>query len=237
MKLSLKPIEEQVMVITGASSGIGLATAQSAVRHGARVVLAARSEQTLDEIVTRLDTTGGEAMYCVCDVANRDDVERIGHVAVERVGRTDTWINDSGISIHSELAEVSEQDNRRLFDANFWGVVNGSLAALPHLKRQGGALINVGSEWSEAVVPLQDSSRHAVKGFTDALRDKVAKVDDAPISITLIEPTAVDTPFPVHGRSDTRREPGRPPPMIDPEKVADAILHAASHPERDAAIF
>ncbi len=108
------------------------------------------------------------------------------------------------MSIYGRLDEVSEEDSRRLFDTNFWGVVNGSLVALPHLLKQGGALINVGSEVSDAVVPLQgmySASKHAVKGFTDALRVEIEEVDKAPVSITLIQPTAVNTPYPQHAKN------------------------------------
>src|SRR5206468_7879728 len=131
-------------------------------------------------------------------------VERVAEAALARFGRIDTWINDAGVSIYGRLAEVDEEDNRRLFETNFWGVVNGSLCALPHLRRQGGALINVGSEVSDAVVPLQgmySASKHAVKGFTDALRVEIEEVDKAPVAITLIQPTAVDTPLPQHAKN------------------------------------
>jgi NADP-dependent 3-hydroxy acid dehydrogenase YdfG len=204
MALSLKPLDQQVIVITGASSGIGLATAVAAAEEGAKLVLASRSQQTLEELAQRINANGGEAIAVVADVADRQQVQRIAEAAISRFGRIDTWINDAGLSIYGRLDEVSEEDSRRLFDINFWGVVNGSLAALPHLKTAGGALINVGSEVSEAVVPLQgmySASKHAVKGFTDALRVEIEEVDKAPVSITLIQPTAVDTPFPEHARN------------------------------------
>src|SRR5690606_35985707 len=105
---------------------------------------------------------------------------------------------------------------------NFWGVVNGSLVALPYLKQQGGALINVGSEVSEAAIPLQgmySASKHAVKGFTDALRIEIEEVDKAPGSITLIQPTAVDTPYPQRARNYMEQEPKLPSPQIDPDRV------------------
>jgi NADP-dependent 3-hydroxy acid dehydrogenase YdfG len=236
MHLSLKPIDQQVVVITGASSGIGLATARSAAKAGARVVLAARSNDTLDDICTDIRAAGGQAICVGCDVAVRQQVADLAAQAIAEFGRIDTWINDAGVSIYGRLDEVSEEDSRRLFDTNFWGVVNGSLAALPHLKAAGGgALINVGSEVSEAVIPLQgmySASKHAVKGFTDALRVEIEEVDEAPISITLIQPTAVDTPYPQHARNYQDREPKLPAPMIDPHQVADAILHAATHPTR-----
>jgi short-subunit dehydrogenase len=236
MSVSLKPLDQQVIVITGASSGIGLATAETAAREGAKLVLAARSARTLQQIVERINAQGGEAIHVVADVGDRAQVERIAETAIGRFGRIDTWINNAGLSIYGRLEQVSEKDNRRLFDTNFWGVVNGSLVALPHLQTKGGALINVGSEVSDAVVPLQgmySASKHAVKGFTDALRVEVEEVAKAPVSITLIQPTAVDTPFPQHAKNYMAQEPQLPTPMIDPEQVAEAILKAAVKPERD----
>src|SRR4051795_10847124 len=239
MAIDLKPLDQQVIVITGASSGIGLATAEAAAREGAKLVLAARSGQALDEICQRIKNNGGQAVYVVADVGRREQVEHVAEVALQKFGRIDTWVNDAGVSIYGRLDEVTDEDSRRLFDTNFWGVVYGSLAALPHLKQKGGALINVGSEVSDAVVPLQgmySASKHAVKGFTDALRVELEEVDKAPVSITLIQPTAVDTPYPQHAKNYTDKEPKLPTPQIDPQKVADAILKAATRHERDVKV-
>lgn len=236
MSVSLKPLDQQVIVITGASSGIGLATVQAAAQHKAKLVLAARSEETLASLVLELEVSGVEAIYVKADVGIRREVEQIAAAAIQRFGRIDTWVNDAGGSIYGRLDQVSEADSRRLFDTNFWGVVNGSLVALPHLKAQGGALINLGSEVSEAVIPLQgmySASKHAVKGFTDALRVEVEQLDKAPVSITLIQPTAVDTPFPQHAKNYMDKEPKLPTPQIDPRQVAEAILHAATKPTRE----
>src|SRR5690606_12375004 len=143
----------------------------------------------------------------------------------------DTWVNNAGVSIYGRLEEVSEEDSRRLFDINLWGVVNGSLAALPFLRASGGVLANLGSEVSDAVLPLQGmyaASKHAVKGFTDALRVEEERVGDSPVSIVLVQPTATDTPFPQHARNYMDREPKLPTPTIEPSRVAAAILHAAT---------
>jgi short-subunit dehydrogenase len=239
MSTKLKKISEQVIVITGASSGIGLATAEAAAKRGAKLVLAARSEQALNDIVSRMSGQRCEAIAVGCDVADRKQVDRVADAAIARFGRIDTWINDAGQGLYGRLDEVSEEDSRRLFDINFWGVVNGSLAALPHLKTHGGALINIGSEVSEAYMPLlgmYTATKHAVKGFTDALRVEVEDLDKAPISITLIQPTAVDTPFPQHARNYMPQEARLPNPMLDPEKVGEEILEAAEKPMRDKRI-
>lgn len=227
-----KPLDQQVVVVTGASSGIGLCTALSAAEQGARVVLAARSLDVLQEAVATITGDGGQALAAQCDVSRREDVDAVARLAHQRFGGIDTWVNNAGVSIYGRLEEVSEEDSRRLFDINFWGVVNGSLAALPFLRASGGMLVNLGSEVSDAVLPLQGmyaASKHAVKGFTDALRVEEERVDDSPVSIVLVQPTATDTPFPQHARNYMDRESKLPSPMIEPSRVAAAILHAATH--------
>lgn len=234
-RIALKPLDEQVIVITGASSGIGLATALAAARQGASVVLAARSGTTLSDIVQQLQMGGVDAIAVPADVGLREDAEAIAAAAFARFGRIDTWVNNAGVSIYGRLDEVDDRDSQRLFQTNFWGVVNGSLAALPYLKVSGGALINIGSEVSDAVIPLQgmySASKHAVKGFTDALRIEL-DADEARVCVTLIQPTAVDTPYPEHAGNYLTQEPMLPSPMIEPEKVASAILEAAIEPTRD----
>lgn len=238
MDITLKPISEQVMVITGASSGIGLATAFMAANQGAKVVLVARSDQTLQRISEQISGAGHTCTYTVADVAKREDLEKAAQHAISTFGRIDTWVNNAGVSIYGRLEEISEEDGRRLFDTNFWGLVNGSLVALTHLRQNGGALINVGSEVSDAVVPLQglySASKHAVKGFTDALRIELQD-EKVPVSITLIQPTAVNTPYPQHARNYMNEEPKLPDPQIDPAEVAEAILDAATHERRDVRV-
>jgi short-subunit dehydrogenase len=236
MAHNLKPIDQQVVVITGASSGIGLAAALAAAEKGAKVALLARSQETLNEIAMSIEGEGGEALVIALDVADQEAVANAADQVVGRYGRIDTWVNNAGVAIYGKIDDVSDEDNRRLFETNFWGVVYGSLAALPYLKQSGGALINVGSEVSEAVVPLQgmySASKHAVKGFTDSLRVEAGLVEEAPVSISLIQPTAVNTPYPEHARNYMDKEPKLPTPQIDPQQVADAIIEAATKGGRD----
>jgi len=233
-----KSLAEQVIVVTGASSGIGLCTALLAAERGAQVVLLARSD-VLEDIVAEIRAEGGRADAFQVDVSNREDVARVAADIVSRYGRIDTWVNNAGVSIYGRLHEVPDADHRRLFEVNFWGLVNGSLAALPALKASGGVLVNLGSEVSDAVIPLQGmytASKHAVKGFTDALRVEQERVDQQPISIVLIQPTATNTPFPQNARNYLEHEPKLPSPLIDPHRVAEAILDAAENGGREAKV-
>jgi short-subunit dehydrogenase len=231
----LKPLSEQVIVITGATSGIGLTTARRAAQRGAKLVLAARDEEALRELVVELQSKGADAIHVAADVSDEKQVRRIALAALQRHGGFDTWVNNAGVSIYGKLEDVHLEDQRRLFETNFWGVVNGSMVAVEHLKSRGGALINLGSEVSDTPLPLQGiyaASKHAVKGFTDSLRIELEH-DRAPVSVTLVKPAAIDTMFTEHARNYMDREPSLPAPLYSPDVVADAILHAAENPIRD----
>lgn len=235
MELSLKPVSEQVIVITGASSGIGLVTARMAAARGARVVLVARSAQSLQQLSGEIQAQGGDAHVVVADVSRQEDVRTAALQAIDRFGGFDTWINNAGTGMYGEIEQTPIEDMRQLFETNFWGVVYGSLEAVSHLKARGGALINLGSVESERAMPLQGvyaASKHAVKAFTDALRMEL-EADGAPVSITLIKPGAIDTPFTLNARNHLDTQPKHVPPVYAPQAVARAILHCAEHPVRD----
>ena len=236
MAVKLKPLSEQVIVITGASSGIGLATAKLAARRGARVVLAARSRDALAQAVDEIKQAGGQGVFVVADVSKRGDVETIAATAQDRFGGFDTWVNNAGVGIWGRIDEVEEADKRQLFETNFWGMAYGSEIAAKYLKQRGGALINVGSVASDRAIPIQgiySASKHAVKGFTDALRMEL-EAEGAPVSVTLIKPAAIGTPMPQHVKNVSSQEAKFPPPVYAPEEVAETILRAAQQPTRDA---
>ena len=238
MNLKLKELSDQVIVITGASSGIGLVTARMAAKRGARVVLNARNEAALRYVTDEIKASGGNAIYVKGDVGRLEDVQKIADEAIRRFGGFDTWINNAGVSIYGHMLDQSLEDQRRLFDTNYWGVVHGSMVACAHLRERGGALINVGSVLSDVAIPIQGTycaSKHAVKGYTDALRMELEE-EGAPISVTLIKPSAIDTPYTSHAKNMMAVEPMNPPPVYAPETVAEAILHCAEFPERDVTV-
>ncbi len=237
--LKLKTIDKQVIVITGASSGIGLATAKLAAGHGAKVVLASRHTAALKKICRELESEGADVMYVTTDVSKYDDLVRLKDEAMKRYKRIDTWINNAGTSIYGNLMEVPLEDERALFETNYWGVCYGCRVAVPVLERHGGALINLGSEVSEVAIPLQgtySATKHAIKAYTDALRLELIK-DNKPVSVTLVRPSSINTPYTKHAVNHLRKgAPDLPPPIYDVEIVAKAILACAEKKQRDAYI-
>lgn len=236
MTYNLKSLPEQILVITGATSGHGLATARMAADAGARLIIVSRDEEALREVRDDLRDRGAEVEYKVADVGDEDQIQAVADFAVERFGGFDTWINNAGVGVYGKALEVSTEDHERVFRTNYWGVVNGSLAAVRHLKDRpgGGALINVGSVNSDmpsGLLSAYNASKHAVKGFTDSLRIELMR-ETAPVSVTLIKPSAIGTPFPRHGRNITGAKAQLPQPIYAPELVAKAILHAAQTPRR-----
>jgi short-subunit dehydrogenase len=238
MRPKLNDLKEQTIVIAGASSGIGLATARLAAKRKARLVLAARSGHALRQLTDELSAIGREAVAVIADISREEDAQRIGDAAVERFGGFDTWINNAGVSVFGKLLDIPVQDMRRLFETNFWGLVYGSLEAARRLIPTGGAIINVGSTLSDRSIPLQGpycASKHAVKAFTDTLRMEL-EADGAPVSVTLIKPGAIDTPYMINAKNYMEVEPKQLPPAYSPATVARTVLHCAETPERDVFI-
>jgi short-subunit dehydrogenase len=243
MSLSLKPLEDQTLVITGASSGIGLTTALQAAGHGANLVLVARDPDSLDDAARRCRDEGAEVETVVADVGDRAVFDLILDRANERFGGFDTWVNNAGVSVYGESKDIPEEDARGVFETNYWGVVHGSLAAAEHVRQRGEAehgvaIVNLGSVLSDRAIPLQghySASKHAVKGFTDALRMELEK-EGLPVSVTLVKPSAIDTPYPEHAANYMDREAALPEPTYAPEVVARTILGAAEDPIRDVTV-
>jgi short-subunit dehydrogenase len=235
MKGNLLPLNEQVMVITGASSGIGLVTAKQAAAGGARVVLAARNQRDLEQAVNDIRRQGGRAIHVVADVAEPEQVEQIADAAVGEYGRIDSWVNNAAVSMYGRVMELTLDDMRRQMDVNYWGQVYGSRVAVRHMRQRGGALINVASALADRAIPLQANycaAKHALKAFTEGLRMELED-EGVPISITLVKPASVDTPFFEKAKTYLGVEPQPVPPVYAPEVVAEVILHAAQHPLRE----
>jgi short-subunit dehydrogenase len=239
-KAHLKPLNQQTIVITGATSGIGLSTARRAARRGAKVFLIARGENDLKTLCEEIQSLGGRAAWAVADVGDPEALEAAADKCERLFGGFDTWVNNAGVAIFGSLKDVLIEDQRRLFDTNYWGVVNGSIVAAERLKRRsgGGAIINMGSVLSDAPAPLlgvYSASKHAVKGFTNAFRMELLR-EKAPVTVSLVKPAAVDTPYSRHARNITGQAMQNPQPVYATHVVADTILYCASHPIREITV-
>jgi short-subunit dehydrogenase len=230
-----KPLSEQTLVITGASSGIGLVTAKMAAERDVRVVLAARNEKDLARAVAEIREKGGRAIYHVCDVADAKQVDALAERAIAEFGGFDTWVNNAAVSIYGKSWEIPLEDLRRQFDVNYWGTVHGALAAVRHMRMRGGVIINVASAVADRAIPLQgnySATKQATKAFTDTLRMELEE-ELAPISITLVKPGSIDTPLFEKAKTLMGFEPQPIPPVYSPDVVARAILEMMETPKRD----
>ncbi|MEU0217954.1 SDR family oxidoreductase [Streptomyces sp. NPDC006265] len=239
MPTKTKPLSEQVIVVTGASSGIGRATALQFARQGARVVAAARSEEALDTLVSEIQGAGGDALAVPTDVAQWPQVQALAQAAVEHYGGIDTWVNAAAVHLYGRAEDITVEEFSRVVQINLMGQVHGAYAALPYLRRSGGGvLIGVSSVEGVRAVPLQApyvTSKWALRGFYDVLRMELM-ADKAPVAVTTILPASIDTPLFAHARSKLEALPKPPPPVYAPEAVARAIVKAATHPTREVPV-
>lgn len=236
--MKLKPIEEQVVVVFGASSGIGRETALQFGRRGARVVVAARGETGLHSLVEEIQAEGGEALAIAADAIDFQQVKAVADRAVAAYGHLDTWVHLAAISLYATFEQTTPEEFKQVIDVNLTGQAYGAMAALPHLRQQGGALIHVSSVEAERALPLQSAyaaSKHGVKGMVEAMRLEFAH-DGVPVSVTNIMPASINTPFFEKARTKLGVEPKGIPPFYAPSLVARAILYAAEHPVRDIAV-
>jgi short-subunit dehydrogenase len=239
MGSALRAIREQVVVITGASSGIGRETALQFASRGASVLPIARSREGLESLKQEIERMGGMAHPLVADVSEWQHVKEAADEAVDRFGRIDTWVNNAAVSLYANVEDAGVEEIRRVVDVILMGQIHGMKAALPHLKRQGrGAIINVASALAKRSVPLQAAycaAKHGVKGFTESLRLELEH-EKSGVSVTLILPSSVNTPLFEHARSYMGVEPKPLPPVYEARAVAEAILFAAEHPRREITV-
>ena len=232
-----RAIRGAVVVITGASSGIGRAAALAFAGEGAKLVLAGRDRPALGEVARLAGERGAEAVACETDVTVEAAVERLRDTAIARFGRIDVWVNDAAVHVLGRLEEVPAEAFRRVLETNVLGVVHGAQAALARFRQQGtGVLVNIGSLAGHvpyAYASAYSASKHAVVALTEALRQELAGTD---IHACLVAPATVDTPLFQHAANYTGRSIRAMPPIYDAEQVAEAIVAVAKRPRREAKV-
>lgn len=234
-----RPLNEQVVVITGASTGIGRVTARMFAERGARVVVGSRNIDALNDLVREITEKGGLAYAVKTDVTQREDVERLADTALNYFGRIDTWVNNAGVSLYSTFDKLADEEMRRVMDVNFFGVCYGMQAALRAMRNDGGGtIVNIASVAGKRAIPLQNvysASKYAVVGISEAVRSELA--DDAPeINICTVCPPSIDTPFFDHALTKEGFQPKPPAPVYSPETVAEVVLDCAESPKREVLI-
>jgi NAD(P)-dependent dehydrogenase (short-subunit alcohol dehydrogenase family) len=233
-----KPIREQVVVVCGASSGIGREAALEFARAGAKVVASSRSQEGLDSLVMQIQQAGGEAVPVVADVSDYGQVKAVANRAIEAFGRIDTWAHFAAAFLYAPFRETTPEEFKRIVDVNLLGSVYAAMAALPHLGRQGGALIEISSIEAEAGAPCQSAyaaSKHGMRGFMDVLRMEL-KHERIPVSVTNIMPSGVNTPSFEHARSKPGEGPKPSLVVYRPGTVVRAVLQAAQYPAGELVI-
>jgi short-subunit dehydrogenase len=226
----------EIVVITGASAGVGRATAQAFARRGAHIGLMARGQDGLEAARRDVEAAGGTALVLPTDVADADQVEAAAAVVEERLGPIDIWINNAMTSVFSPVKETTPAEFRRVTEVTYLGYVYGTLAALQRmLPRDRGVIVQVGSALAYRGIPLQAAhcgAKHAVQGFMDSLRSELLH-DGSRVQVTMVQMPALNTPqFGwVKSRLPSKAQPV--PPMLQPEVAAEAIVWAAHHPRRE----
>jgi NAD(P)-dependent dehydrogenase (short-subunit alcohol dehydrogenase family) len=234
--IELKPIDQQVVAVVGASSGIGRETALQFARRRAKVAVSARNEAGLNSLVEEISQFGGTAIAVPADVSIFEQVQHVADKTVEHYGHLDTWVHTAATAVIAPFEQVSPNEFRRVIDVNLMGQVYGAMVALPYLRQEGrGALIHISSVEARRSLPLQSSyaaSKHAIEGFLDSLRVELQH-EGVPISVTNVMPATINTPFYNKALTKLGVKPTGVPPYYQPDLVAKAILHAAEYPTRD----
>lgn len=234
-RTSPPPLGKQVVVVVGASSGIGREIALQYGARGASVVVAARNGSALDDLVEAIERRGGLGLAVPTDVAEWDQVERLADRAVERFGRIDTLVSCAGVSVFGTVADVPVEDISRVLQVNLMGHVHGIKAALPVMRRQhAGTIIGISSVLGVRAVPLQAAycaSKHGVEGLYESLRMEERRVRSG-VRVTTILPGPINTPFYDVAPSRMGVRPAPIPPLYPPSAVAEAVLFAAVHERR-----
>ncbi|MBA2310350.1 MAG: SDR family oxidoreductase [Pseudonocardiales bacterium] len=227
--------ERQVVVITGASGGVGRATAQRFARRGAAIALLARGEVGLNAVADEVRSAGGTALPIMVDVADNRGVDEAAERAEAELGPIDVWVNAAFSSVFAPFTQVSPEEFQRATEVTYLGMVNGTRAALRRmLPRDSGTIVQVGSAIAYRAIPLQSvysGAKAAARGFTDALRCELLH-DKSGVRVTQVHLPAVNTPQFDWVLSRLPRRPQPVPPIYQPEVAADAIVHAADHPRR-----
>jgi len=236
---ALKPLQDQVVVVTGASSGMCREAALRFGEAGSRVALAARDEAGLRDVAEAIRRRGGKAIVVTTDVSRPEDLDRLAEQTAREFGGIDTWINGAAVTSYATFNQLTLDEFRRVFEVDFFGQVYGCRSALPYLEERGaGVLICIGSILSDRAVPLQSAysaAKHALKAFTESLRVEVDHAGSG-VQVTLVKPSSINTPLFDHALTKTGVKPKPVAPVYEPSIVADALLYCATHREREVTI-